>query len=181
MARRSEVIRQHLFTGDGLNAYAILDGASIPNLLTVLYGTKPPIKFECLFRGDLAPDMAWVAPYLVQLDPKAEFTDWLIDAGWGNHWGIFALSQLDFQSIRYHFRSLTRVYDETGMRFLYFRYYDPRVLCAFLPTCQGPQLDEVFGPVDYYLAEGEPATDLQRFNQESGALVATKAILPKVA
>lgn len=181
MARRSEVIKQHLFTDDGLNAYAILDGASIPDLLTFLYGAKPPVKYECLFRGDLPPDMAVVAPYLVQLDPQAKFTDWLIDAGWGNHWGIFALSQLDFQSIRYHFRSLTRVYDETGMRYLYFRYYDPRVLRAFLATCQGPQLDEMFGPVDYYLAEGEPATELQRFTQESGALVATKAVLPKAA
>jgi hypothetical protein len=181
MARRTEIIKQHLFADPALNAYAVLDGASIPGLRAELHGEHPPAQFECLFRGDLAPDMAEVAPYLVRIEPQAGFTDWLLDAGWGRHWGIFALSQLDFQSVRYHFRSLVRVYDEAGMRYLFFRYYDPRVLRSFLPTCLEPQLAEMFGPVDYYLAEGEPATELLRYTHESGALVATKESLPKAA
>jgi hypothetical protein len=123
--------------------------------------------------------MIEVAPYLVQLDPGSKFTEWLLDTGWGNHWGIFALSQLDFQSIRYHFRSLTRVYDETGQRYLFFRFYDPRVLQIFLPTSLETQLTEFFGPVDYYLAEGEPTMELHRFGLEAGELVATKSALPK--
>ena len=181
MAPHTEVIKRHLFTADGLYAYAILDGASIPGLRAELQGKNAPAQFECLYRGALAPDMAEVAPYLVRLDSGDRFTDWLIDTGWGNHWGIYALSQLDFQSVRYHFRSLTRVYDETGQRYLYFRYYDPRVLRAFLPTCLEPQLAEMFGPVDCYLAEGEAATEMQRYTQEAGALVATKTNLPKAA
>jgi hypothetical protein len=98
---------------------------------------------------------------------------------WGNHWGIFALSQLDFQSIRYHFRSLIRVYDETGKRYLFFRYYDPRVLLVFLPSCQGAQLADLFGPVDFYLAEGGQGAELHRYAQEAGKLVATMVGLPK--
>lgn len=178
MGQRAEVIKQHLFTGNGLHAYAILDGASVANLLVELGGDKRPVRFECLFRGSLPPDMAQVAPYLVQLAPDCAFTDWLIDGGWGNHWGVFALSQLDFQSVRYHFRALTRVYDETGKRYLYFRYYDPRVLRLFLPTCQAAQLHEIFGPVDYYLAEGETPEELLRFSRQSDQLVAVKAALP---
>ena len=44
----------------------------------------------CLYRGELQPDMAEVAPYLVKLDRDAPFTDWVLDRGWGNHWGVFA-------------------------------------------------------------------------------------------
>jgi hypothetical protein len=179
MGQRSEVITQHLFEDNSLNVYAILDGASIPNLLAELRGENAPAQFECLFRGDLAPDMAEVAPYLVRLEHDAKFTDWLIEGGWGNHWGIFALSQLDFQSIRYHFRSLIRVYDETGKRYLFFRYYDPRVLLVFLPSCQGAQLADLFGPVDFYLAEGGQGAELHRYAQEAGKLVATMVGLPK--
>lgn len=179
MGPRNEVIKQYLSADAGLNAYAILDGASIPGLLAELHGEHAPVQFECLFRGVLPPDMAEVAPYLVKIESDGKFTDWLIDGGWGNHWGIFAFSQLDFQSIRYHFRSLTRVYDETGKRYLFFRYYDPRVLRAFLPSCHGPQLADMFGPVDYYLAEGEPASELWRYALEADALVATKSALPK--
>jgi len=178
MGQRTQLIEQRLFNDDGLNVFAVLDGASIPSLLAELHGKNPPLRFECLYRGALPSDMAEVAPYLVQLEPNAHFTNWLIDAGWGNHWGIFALSELDFQSIRYHFRALTRVYDETGKRFLYFRFYDPRVLRIFLPTCLAPQLIDMFGPVDYFLAEGESPFELLGFMRESGELVTNRTTLP---
>lgn len=179
MGPRTQLIEQRLFNDSGLNVFAVLDGASIPNLLAELRGMDPPLRFECLYRGALPPDMAEVAPYLVQLEPNISFTNWLIDAGWGNHWGIFALSELDFQSIRYHFRALTRVYDETGKRFLNFRYYDPRVLRIFLPTCLAPQLIDMFGPVDYFLAEGESPSELLGFMRESGELVTNRTTLPQ--
>ena len=38
---------------------------------------------------------------------------------------------------------------------LYFRYYDPRVLRIFLPTCSAAQLKQMFGPVDAFLAESD--------------------------
>lgn len=179
MGPRTQLIEQRLFNNSGLNVFAVLDGASIPNLLAELRSKSPPLRCECLYRGALPPDMAEVAPYLVQLEPNAGFTNWLIDVGWGNHWGIFALSELDFQSIRYHFRALTRVYNETGKRFLYFRYYDPRVLRIFLPTCLAPQLIDMFGPVDYFLSEGESPSELLGFMRESGDLVTTRATLPQ--
>ena len=76
--------------------FAVLDGASAPGLLDKLYGLSP--AFCCLFKGELAPDMAEVAPYLVQLEPDSEFTNWVIGQGWGNHWGIFAATDGDLRA-----------------------------------------------------------------------------------
>src|SRR5690242_19385970 len=90
-----EALMRHLFPEEeGLNTYAVLDGASIPELLEHLYGEVRP-EFVSLYRGELTPDMAEVAPYLVQLKPGHPFTDWLLTEGWGKHWGIFALSSAD--------------------------------------------------------------------------------------
>jgi hypothetical protein len=43
---------------------------------------------------------------------------------------------------------------ESGER-VYFRYYDPRVLRRFLPTCSPRQEEEIFGDIGTFLVEGE--------------------------
>src|ERR1700682_3199390 len=116
-------IRQHLFAQEDSNVFAILDGASMPDLLDSLYHYQP--EYQCLYRGELQPDMAEVAPYLAKLDPAAEFTDWLIEKSWGKHCGIFAASSADLKTVHRHFRTFLMVYDANGKP-LYFRYYDPR-------------------------------------------------------
>ncbi len=123
--------------------YAILDGAAIPNLLDKLYTEGAP-RFECLYRGELEPDMAEVAPYLVELDLDSEFFQWLL-SGAGQAWGIFCYcdASLDLAAVRRHFRKLNVVSGPDG-KMLMFRYYDPRVLAMFLATCDVVQLSEVF-------------------------------------
>lgn len=54
--------------------------------------------------------------------------------------------------LRRHFRRFLRVTDEQGQP-LMFRYYDPRVLRVYLPTCTAEELALVFGPVSAYLIE----------------------------
>lgn len=160
-------VGEQLFSAEEANLFAVLDGASVPGLLDKLYGLSP--NFCCLYRGELAPDMAEVAPYLVQLEPGTEFTAWVIAQGWGNHWGIFAASPGDLRAMRRHFRTFLIVYDESG-RPLRFRYYDPRVLRTYLPTCNAGELATVFGPVTTYLLEdGDPET-LLRFQVAAGAI-----------
>jgi Domain of unknown function (DUF4123) len=162
-----ESVGEHLFAEQDANVFAVLDGASAPGLLDKLYGLTP--NFCCLFRGELEPDMAEVAPYLVQLEPGSEFTNWVIGQGWGNHWGVFAATEADFRRMRSHFRSFLIVYDETG-RPLRFRYYDPRVLRTFLPTCKAEELAIVFGPVTSYVVEGESPDLISRFQMASGSV-----------
>ena len=45
-----------------------------------------------------------------------------------------------------HFRRLLRVTGPGG-KLLLFRYYDPRVLAAFLPTTDARQRAQIFGPL----------------------------------
>src|ERR1044072_7466271 len=162
-----ESVGRHLFSEQDAKLFAVLDGASVPGLLDKLYSLSP--NFCCLFRGELQPDMAEVAPYLVQLEQGTEFTNWLIGQGRGNHWGIFASSEADFRRMRTHFRAFLIVYDETG-RPLRFRYYDPRVLRTYLPTCTTEELTTLFGPITSYIAEDANPDALLRFQIQSGAL-----------
>ena len=167
-------VAEYLFADSHMNAYAILDGASVPRLPESLYRHQP--QYECLYRGELKPDMQEVAPYLVHLQPDTPFTDWVIDQGWGKHWGIFAISEANLRDLRKHFRMFLVVHDPDGKP-LIFRYYDPRVLRLYLPTCNGEELGTVFGPVASYLLEDEdPATAL-RFRADSGELKSEKLML----
>ena len=143
---------------------AMLDGASVPDLLERLHA-EPSIERECLLRGTLEPDMKQVAPYLVKLEPESEFAQWVVGTGWGNHWGSFVTSRQGFRKLRNHLRALTLVHRRNGTP-LYFRFYDPRVMSVFLPTCSPAQLKQMFGPVDAFLAENEAgdAMSIFRFN-----------------
>jgi hypothetical protein len=161
-------VADNLFADDQLNVFAVLDGAVVPDLLDELYQLQS--EFVCLYRGELEPDIAAVAPYLVQLDDESDFTEWLIEEGWGKHWGIFVQSDVDLRAMRRHLRNFLTVYDSDGKPML-FRYYDPRVLRLYLPTCNADELKTVFGPVDWYLLEGEDPHTLLRFQLSSEALM----------
>lgn len=171
MPKIVEALSQSLFGEEGLNAFAVLDGASVEGLLDKLDECEP--EYECLRRGELKPDLAEVAPYLVRLEPGAAFTEWVLEQGWGNHWGIIALSQADIRELRRHFRTFLMVYDPNG-KLLLFRYYDPRVLRVYLPTCNERELKTVFGPVNAYLLEDEDPGTLLRFQARAGSLVQQK-------
>jgi hypothetical protein len=133
-------IKDKLFSEED-NVYAIIDGASCPDLRFKIYDWEP--KSTCLWTGDLAPDLQEVAPYLVLLDKDSTFTNWLIEQGWGNHWSIFASSKLDFKGFRKQIRKLLLVKSPEGQN-LVFRFYDPRVIEVFLPTLVSEQAAEFF-------------------------------------
>lgn len=167
-------LRYHLFSKTEANVYAVLDAASVPNLLGAFQEHTP--KYECVFRGELEPGMAEVVPYLVHLQPDTGFTDWLLEKGWGKHWGVFAVSEAKIRVMRQHFRSLFIVYDPDAKP-LYFRYYDPRVLRVYLPSCTSQELNTVFGSVEYFLLEDRDAAVALRFANVGGSLVQDKIIL----
>ncbi len=151
-----------------MNTYAALDGAANPDLLDHLYADPRP-EFICLYRGELAPDIAEVAPYLVLLKLGHPFTDWLLTEGWGKHWGIFALAKTSLKALRTHFRRFLMVRDPEGKQ-VYFRFYDPRVLQAFLPTCNAEELGFLFGPVSCFWCEAETGHHLDSFTVHDNEL-----------
>jgi hypothetical protein len=163
----TDSVLDKLFSDGEANVYAVLDGASVADLLAKLYDLRP--EFECLYRGELEPDMAEVAPYLVRLEAEAEFTSWVVEKGWGKHWGVFARSDADMRAVRRHLRTFLTVYDPDGKAMI-FRYYDPRVMRLYLPTCNAQELQTVFGPVSCYLLEDEDPRTMLRFQLADGAL-----------
>lgn len=171
MTTNTQDISRFVFSERKLQVYAILDGASIENLLMSLYEHKP--ENVCLYRGEPRPDMAHVAPYLVHMKPESKFSEWVFSNGWGKHWGIFVRSNYEMRLLRRHFRKLLIVHDSEGKPLL-FRFYDPRVLKVFLPTCNQEELDQMFGPVESFMLEDEESNSLIRFRRVNGALKTEK-------
>lgn len=149
-------------------SYALLDAARdeqiYPSLLTA------DCNWASLYRGDAAARMAEVAPYLVELDRDSLFTRWLLRHGWGKSWGIFMNAIAGLEVLRGHFRKFVMVQLPDG-RSVYFRFYDPRVLRAYLPTCTDEEIKAIFGPVERYSMENDDGTLLLTFEQSDGILV----------
>jgi hypothetical protein len=141
-----------LFGKGDVPVFAVLDGAAAPGLVKSLYEHEP--EYCCLYRGELAPDMATVAPYLVRLEAESKFTELVLGEGWGAHWGSFVVSTANLRTLRDHFRSFQAV-ELPDQRTVLFRYYDPRILRNFLPVCNAPELATFFGPVQKFVVEGE--------------------------
>ncbi len=116
----------------GYEVYTVIDGASAPVLLGKLAEYEP--QHTCLFRGELSIEMAEVAPYLVKLEPDDDFTNWLLEYATEYPCCIFTQTESNFLVLRKHFRSFLRVQSPEGET-LHFRYYDPRVLSVYLPSC----------------------------------------------
>ena len=169
-------LRDVLFPLDGdpnLASYAILDGAACPELLAKLEETQP--DYCCLYAGELEPDVEEVAPYLVPLVADDSFTEWLLDSIGNKPWGIFCRAPSTLRELRKHFRKFLIVKGPEGNN-LYFRYYDPRVLTTFIPTCDPDQLAEVFNPVVSYLAITEKDIIAEFRQNESKASGNAKAL-----
>lgn len=147
--------------------FVILDGALIPELRMKLYQMEPP--HVCLYRGELEPDIAEVAPYLIKLGLDTNFTNWIMDECWGKNHGIFLHCPYSQVEVRRHFRSLLTVHDEDGNPML-FRFYDPRVFRTFLPTCNHAELEAFFGNVTNYFVEGEGKESIVNYSLEGGKL-----------
>ncbi|MBN2592657.1 MAG: DUF4123 domain-containing protein [Sedimentisphaerales bacterium] len=164
----------NLFSQPQTNVFAILDGASVEQLPQLLWEYEP--QNVCLYRGELEPDMASVAPYLVKLEFDHRFTKLVCEKGWGKHWGIFAITpaDVDIRALRQHFRKFLMVLSPEN-KTLYFRYYDPRVLMVYLPTCNAEEMKTLFGPVSNYIVEDEDSSVLLRLSYD-GEKVRTEKI-----
>jgi hypothetical protein len=147
--------------------YVVLDGARDQKIYGAVVGTY--LRNCCLYSGDLPSQAKLAAPYLVELERDDAFTRYIINKGWGESWGIFFRSPESMERIRRHLRGFLVVKDEKGRRLL-FRYYDPRVLRVYLPTCVTRELQTVFGPINRFVVEGEEEDELLRFDFDRTSL-----------
>ncbi len=147
--------------------YALLDAARDDRIYDLVRRSK--LDYRCLYQGRQPPVLARAAPYIVSLGRGSRLTRQIVELGWGKSWGVFLRSPVILQDLRRHFLKLLRVRDETGRVFL-FRFYDPRVLRRFLPTCTLPELRFLFGPVERFRLEGDDPDSLHELYLEQAVL-----------
>jgi len=153
--------------GPRQNVWMIVDGARTIDVFRFLLACH--LEYACLYSGPLTPDLEIAAPYLVQLDHGYRDTHRLIRKAWGNSWGVFLRSETSLKKLRRHLREFLVVRDTKGTRMV-FRYYDPRVLRAYLPTCEAGELRTVFGPIECFWTEAEAPGKMLEFHVRSGRL-----------
>jgi hypothetical protein len=154
--------------------WAILDAASDERITGAL--EKSGLDFYSLFPGRLAPEMKAAVPYLVKLRFGHPFLHYIITEGWDHHWGVILQAEGSIEELRLHLKGLMRVRDEDGNRLL-FRFYDPRVMRIYLPTCTARELKTFYGPVSRYVLEDEAPGSLIEFSLENRELKQRKVVL----
>lgn len=140
--------------------FAILDAAHTDRIVELFHGATE--QYQSLYEGQSGADLANFAPYLVQLPPRSPLLRQLIQEGWGNGWGIYFTCEKSFAEVRRHLRHFLVVHTEAGTE-LYFRFYDPRILRVFLPTCTPDQAREFLGPIQGFFMEDDVPENLLRF------------------
>jgi hypothetical protein len=142
--------------------YVLLDGARDAAIVPAIRSSN--LSHECLYAGSLSRSLQLAAPYLVHLAPESAFFGKLVNEGWGRAWGIFAVVRADItlEVLRKHFRTLLRVKDEQG-RTLAFRFYDPRVLRIYMPTCVPSETSQVLGPAETLACESSEGDAIIEF------------------
>lgn len=150
---------------ENLITSCILDGACLNEQLKQARDLS--VESTSLYRGVSKEELEEVGPYLCKVN--SEFYKWIFENGWGNSWAVFISTQCSFAELYKHFRHFLIVQDE-DRRKLYFRFYDPRVLRVFLPTCTIHQLKEFFGPIDKFVVEDSDSKFALIFSLENGLL-----------
>jgi hypothetical protein len=160
----------------GQQVYCLLDGARDPDIAgLVRFGG---LEYTCLYAGKLHPRLQAAAPYLVHLSAGSPTTNRLLRRGWGNAWGILmvAAPEVTLTQQRLHLKKFLRVKTEQG-RELAFRYYDPRVLNVYLPTCTSEEFQAFLGPLTRLIAESPGGNAFRAFEFDGVAMRTQEHVL----
>jgi len=150
------------------SAFLLFDAARAKNS-NLQKATEKNSYAISLYRGRSEEVLASVAPYIFPFPHSNEFSDFIFENGWGNSWGVIVYSSQSIEDIFVHFRKFLMVKTEGGKE-LYFRFYDPRVLKMFLPTCDKDQITDFFGPIEKFIVEGDTKESAVSFFHKDGLL-----------
>jgi hypothetical protein len=148
--------------------FAIVDAARDPMAYLRVYESREPK--QSLYEGPKADQYGFVAPYLVSLSPRSRTLDALVRDGWGESWGVYLTSDRPFEEVRKHLRRFLTVKLEGGGGPVLFRFYDPRVLRVYLPSCAPDEMSGFFGPIGEFLLEGEEPDIILRYRNTGAGI-----------
>ncbi len=141
--------------------YAVMDAARDSFVVPVIQAFGE--EYRSLYEGASEEKLADCAPYLVRVATGSRLAEEL-SHGWGKSWGVYLTCSLPLPDLRRHLRHFLKVEIEQGKSLL-FRFYDPRALRVFLPTCSAQEVRQFFGPVASFHVEDESPESLIRFRQ----------------
>lgn len=170
VAQLAHTVRDGIRLGADERLWGVVDGARD---LELAY--EAPIHFGhsilSLFHGAMAPALGDVAPYLVPIDPDSGYLE-----NWarrlGSNAGILPATSVDLERLATHLREIFVVTDKGGQEF-FFRFYDPRVLRAYLSTCTPQDLGALFGPLRALVVETASADGYASYAVGDGGLSTT--------
>ncbi|HEY3897614.1 MAG TPA: DUF4123 domain-containing protein [Chthoniobacter sp.] len=146
--------------GSPREVFAVLDGARARKLPGFLVAED--VEFACLLQNVSEPVAMTRAPYVTRVPGDSNLWRWLVEEGWGQSWGIFALAQpgADLDTVVRDLRENLHARLPDG-RVVFFRFFDPRVWRPFFPTCDTRQADSLFGrAIRAFGCEGEDGHSL---------------------
>lgn len=147
------------YVGIGDRLYGVVDAARDKELA---FAARERFGDEArwLFEGEVGGPMSDVAPYLVPIEFRkkypydgSEYLD-LWAQHLGNNAGILLVTAAKPDVLWSHLREVFTAVDDSGRKY-FFRFYDPRVLRTFFPTCNASQAKEFFGPIRRLLVEAK--------------------------
>lgn len=123
--------------------------------------------------------LANYGPWLVQIDLDSVLLDELLEQGWGQAWGIYCITRQTMPEVRRRLQHAVLAEIEPKLR-AYFRFYDPRVLRTFLPTCDAEQARLFLEESEIYLEDSNQRF-LTRFYLTDGAVRSERLAVRGVA
>jgi pSer/pThr/pTyr-binding forkhead associated (FHA) protein len=132
--------------------FAVLDASRSLRVIEVMRESVE--EYRSLYQGTKGEALAMQAPYLVRLPAKSRLLEQLVLEGWSGGWGIYLTCPRPFDEVRTQLRRLLMVSNDETEEAMFFRFYDPRVLRLFLPTCGVRQKEQIFGDIDAFLVAG---------------------------
>lgn len=140
--------------------FAVVDAARDDRIRVLL--RESPARHRSLYDGWQGDALAEGAPFLVELGPPPHpplLADLVVE-GWSadperadgdGGWAVFlsAPAGRDLEAVRRHLRRFLMV--ELDREKVYFRFYDPRVLRMFVPTCTPAEQRDFLADLEWHI------------------------------
>jgi len=131
------------------------DGESVFCVLDPLRDARIPAFLDASGERFIPLDDGMrVTSYVVELPPHARLLDVLIKDGWSRGWGFYCTSAGGLDEVSAHLKNFITLYTPGGTP-LTFRFWDPRVLRASVPSFLPQEAVDFFGSLTRIVVEGE--------------------------
>lgn len=133
-------------SSEEIRTYFIVDATLRKNITGYFDLDSLDVPIQCLFKGDAAEEMKEVAPYLIDMtlpegawdnkDKVPDFHKNFFAKHWGENTGVFIRTTAPMNEVWRHFRKFTKVQVEEDKRWVFFRFWDPRIAHKYFPIHQ---------------------------------------------